>query len=91
MDQNGNSRRLKTATRGGTQNPNWSQALDFETRSWRYLKVRVYDEDSSYDDALSNGQTRQIMASPVHAPISIATVAMLFLIIVTTKAKLLTY
>ena len=57
VDQNGNSVRLRTATRSGTQNPNWNQALDFGTRSWRYLKVRVYDQDSGSDDALSNRQT----------------------------------
>ena len=52
VDQNGNLVRLRTASRGGTQNPNWNQALNFGTGSWRYLKVRVYDQDSGSDDAL---------------------------------------
>ena len=65
VDHNGNRVRRRTRTRGGTQNPNWYQTLHFGTRSWRYLKVRVYDADSGYDDALSNQQTISLPSASI--------------------------
>ena len=64
VDQNGNSVRRTTSTRRGTQNPDWYQRLNFGNRSWRYLKVKVYDEDSGSDDALSDQQTIRLPYAP---------------------------
>ena len=55
-DHNGNTLLLRTHDDRGDQSPEWYVNLNFGTRMWKKFTVRVYDEDTWSDDALSNSQ-----------------------------------
>ena len=56
-DKNGTSVEQTTSYKQGNHNPTWNEQMNFGTRAWKELKVRVYDKDLSYDDPMSSQQT----------------------------------
>ena len=37
----------KTPTRGGTNNPRWDDYLVFSKRQWKWIRIKVFDDDGA--------------------------------------------
>ena len=53
-DSDGRSNTEKTDTIQGDESPTWNEWLRFGRDTWTRFKIRVYDDDIRYDDAMSN-------------------------------------
>lgn len=57
VDAYGRTIRKTTPHKQGDHSPVWNTWLNFGTRAWKSIRVRVYDDDHNADDALSSQQT----------------------------------
>ena len=57
------SYRMTTQTNHDSESPTWKQRLDFGTRAWKKLDVKVWDEDCYTNEPLSITQTWNLLPS----------------------------
>ena len=42
-----------TSVKSGTQNPTWNELIDLGVYQWKYFRVKIWDDDIIFDDAMS--------------------------------------
>ena len=59
-DTDGNTVRMRTNYLNNDFHPDWNVWLNFGSRTWKKIKLRIYDDDNDADDALSSQHTRSL-------------------------------